>query len=400
LSGLALHKIYGLGEIELVLGDDNIEEICINSAESPLIVYHKSYGWLKTNMSLSDEKDIFDIASQIGRNVGREITNLNPIMDARLVTGDRVASTLFPVSSQGNTVTIRRFAREPWTIIDFISPEYNTLSPEIAAFLWLCIQYELSFMVAGGTASGKTSLLNTLCAFIPPGQRIISIEDTREIQLPEHLNLNWIQLLTRNPNPEGLGGVNMLDLIIRAFRMRPDRIIVGEVRTRKEAEVLFEAMHTGHSVYSTMHADTCMHVKRRLVEPPISIPETELEILSLAVAQYRDRVKGLRRTFELAEFIPGSQDRRLELNYLYRWRVKNDTFEKIATSKRIFNDLNLYTGMSVKEIEQDLLNKKNVLDWMLKNNIRKMGDIGRVINMYYLQPDELMKHIGKSGGAV
>jgi flagellar protein FlaI len=397
LAGLTLHKLYGLDEIELLLGDDNIEDICINSSQVPLIVYHRKYGWLKTNLFLREEKDVFDIASQIGRNVGREITNLNPIMDARLVTGDRVASTLFPVSSQGNTLTIRRFARKPWTIIDFISPEYNTLSSEIAAFLWMCIQYELSIMVAGGTASGKTSLLNTLCAFIPPGQRIISIEDTREIQLPEHLGINWIQLTTRNPNPEGLGGVSMLDLMLAALRMRPDRVIVGEIRTRAEAEVLFEAMHTGHSVYSTMHADTCMHVKRRLVEPPISIPETELEILNLSVAQYRDRVRGIRRTFEVTEVIPGTTERKLELNYLFRWRVKADNFERIATSKRIYNDLNLYTGMSVKAIEEDLADKKMVLEWLRDNKVREMNEIGRVINMYYLQPDELMKHVGKAG---
>jgi len=401
LSGIALHRVYGLGELEVILGDDMIEEICINAARTPIIVYHRKHGWLKTNITIPEEKNIFDYASQIGMKVGKDITNLNPIMDARLITGDRVAASVFPISVQGNTVTIRKFARDPWTIVDFMSPEYNTVSPEIAAFLWLCIQYELSIMVAGGTASGKTSMLNSMCAFIPPGQRVISIEETREIQLPNHLSLNWLQLTTRDPNPDGHGGVSMLDLIISALRMRPDRIIVGEIRSRSEAEVLFEAMHTGHSVYSTMHADTCMHVKRRVTEPPIQIPEAELESLQVILTQYRDRMHGIRRTFEIAEVIPGTTERRLELNYLYRWRVKTDSFDSINKSTRVYNDLNLYTGMTVKEIEQDLKEKQTILEWLLENRINKMNDIGRVMTLYHTQREELLESVkaGKKGGA-
>ncbi len=393
LSGLIMHRVYGLDDLEIILGDDLIEELCINAGDLPIIVYHRKYGWLKTNVVVPEEKDIFDYASLIGRKVGKDITNLNPLMDARLITGDRVAASLFPISSQGNTITIRKFAREPWTIVDFMSPEYNTISSEIAAFLWLCIQYELSVMVAGGTASGKTSMLNSLCAFIPPGQRVVSIEDTREIQLPSHLGLNWIQLTTREPNPDGLGGVTMLDLIVSSLRMRPDRVIVGEIRNRDEAEVLFEAMHTGHSVYSTMHADTAMHVRRRVTEPPIQIPEAELEALQVILTQYRDRLHGIRRTFEIAEVIPGTRERRLELKYLYRWRIKTDTFEQVDRSNRVYNDLNLYTGMSVKEIEQDLLEKKQVLEWLLENKVNRMDEIGQVMNMYYTDKDELINAV-------
>jgi len=400
LSGIALQRVYGLGDLDMILGDDLIEEICINSAATPIIIYHRRHGWLKTNIMVQSEDDIFDYASQIGRRVGKDITNLNPLMDARLITGDRVMASMFPISSQGNTITIRKFARDPWTIVDFMDPAHNTISPDIAAFMWLCIQYELSIMIAGGTASGKTSMLNSFCAFIPPGQRVISIEDTREIQLPSHLSLNWIQLTTRNPNPDGLGGVSMLNLIVSSLRMRPDRIIVGEIRDRDEAEVLFEAMHTGHSVYSTMHADTCQHVRRRVTEPPIAIPEAELEALQVIVTQYRDRLHGIRKTFEVAEVVPGTTERKLELNYLYRWRVKTDTFEAIDRSTRVYNDLNLYTGMTVKEIEADLKEKQNVLKWLLANKLNRIHDIGRVMNMYYTDKDELMAAVnaGRAGG--
>jgi archaeal flagellar protein FlaI len=390
LSGIALQRVYGLGDLELILGDDLIEEVCINAGGLPIIIYHRRHGWLKTNIVVQTEDDVFDYASQIGRRVGKDITNLNPLMDARLITGDRVMASMFPISSQGNTITIRKFAREPWTIVDFMGLTHHTISTEIGAFMWLCYQYELSVLVAGGTASGKTSMLNSLCAFIPPGQRVISIEDTREIQLPPHLKLNWIQLTTRNPNPDGLGGVTMLDLIVSSLRMRPDRIIVGEIRDRSEAEVLFEAMHTGHSVYSTMHADTCQHVRRRVTEPPIGIPEAELESLQVILTQYRDRLHGIRRTFEVAEILPGTTERRLELKYLYRWRVKTDSFESIDRSSRVFNDLNLYTGMSVKEIELDMREKKQILDWLIETKTNRMDDIGRVMNMYYTQKDDLL----------
>ncbi len=395
LSGLALHRIYGLDELDIILGDDDIEEICINSGGTPIVVYHRRHGWLKTNVHIPNEDDVFDYASRIGRRVGKDITNLNPLMDARLISGDRVMASMYPISMQGNTITIRKFARDPWTIVDFMSDEYHTISPEIAAFLWMGIHYELSIMVAGGTASGKTSILNSLAAFVPPGQRIISIEDTREIQLPSHLGLNWIQLTTREPNPDGLGGVNMLDLIISSLRMRPDRIIVGEIRDRAEAEVLFEAMHTGHSVYSTMHADTCQHVRRRITEPPISIPDAELEALEIIVTQYRDRLHGMRRTFEVAEIIPGTSERKLDLNYLYRWRVKSDTFDSVDRSNRVFNDINLYTGMTPKEIDADLIEKQRILEWMTDNKIRGVDEVGRVMNLYYTDKDDLLRAVDK-----
>ena len=239
LAGILLHRTYGLGDIELLMNDDWLEEVCVNTSHVPLTAYHKRHGWIKTNLNLRDERSVYNYAAQIGRKVGRNITNLDPIMDAHLLTGDRVNASLFPISSLGNTITIRKFARQPWTITHFISPEFATLSKEIAAFLWLSIQYELNMIVGGGTASGKTSVLNCLLSLIQPTQRVITIEDTRELNLPKYLYWNWIPLTTRESNPEGKGEVSMLDLIVTSLRMRPDRIVLGEIRRRKEAEVLF-----------------------------------------------------------------------------------------------------------------------------------------------------------------
>ena len=388
LAGLLLHRMFGLGEIDVLTHDDWLEEIALNNAKTPIAVYHRKYGWLRSNMYLPNEDEIFNYSAQIGRKVGRQIALLTPIMDARLETGDRVCATLSPISSHGNTITIRRFARSPWTIISLISEHARTMTPEMAAMLWLAFHYELNMIVAGGTASGKTSALNALCAFIPPSQRIITIEDTRELMLPDQ-QWNWVPLLTRNANPEGLGEVSMLDLLVTSLRMRPDRIILGEMRRAPEAEVLFEAMHTGHSTYATLHADTSSQVIRRLTQPPISIPSSELTSLHLLVVQYRDRRKNLRRTLEISEVVAGSQSSELSAKIIYRWRPRSDTFDRIAEPTKFYDELNLHTGMTKQEIDEQIKDRANILVWMRENKLDSIEHVGNVFAQYYLDPDSI-----------
>jgi flagellar protein FlaI len=395
LAGILLHRMYGLGDIEMLMGDDFLEEIGVNGSYEPIAVYHRKFGWMKSNIRMASEDEIYNYASQIGRKAGRDITLLNPILDAHLSSGDRANATLFPISTGGNTITIRRFARNPWTIIDFVDPKMNALSGDMAAFLWLCIQYEINMLIVGGTASGKTSTLNSLCALIPPSDRIITIEDTRELSLPQYLRWNWIPLTTRNPNPEGQGAVTMLGLMLSALRMRPDRIIVGEIRKRREAEVLFEAMHTGHAVYSTVHADTASQVLRRLTHPPIELPVTELQSLQLILVQYRDRRKEIRRTYELTEVVVSPAET-LTLNSLYRWKARTDDFEKANESLRVLEELNLHTGMTEKEIGEDVGNKKLILEWMLKNDIRSIDKVGSIVGIYYKTPATVIEAAEKN----
>jgi len=395
LCDTLLFAMYGLGDMELMMLDDWLEEIAVNGSQNPISVYHRKFGWLKTNMFVPTEEDIYNYASQIGRKAGREINLLSPIMDAHLTSGDRVSATLFPISTLGDTITIRRFARNPWTIIDFIDPKLNTLSSDMAAFLWLCIQYEMNMLVVGGTASGKTSVLNTLCHLLPANQRTITIEDTRELSLPSYLKWNWIPLTTRNPNPEGKGGVGMIDLMESSLRMRPDRVIVGEVRRRREAEVLFEAMHTGHAVYSTVHADNAAQLIRRLTNRPIELPPNELQALHLIVVQYRDRRKGLRRTSEITE-LTSSAAGQATLNSIYRWRPRTDAFDKINESLRVLEELNMHTGMTMEEIKNDIADKKSILEWMLKNNIRTVDKVGSTVGFYYKSPAEIIRAAEKN----
>ncbi len=389
LIGTLLQKMYGLGVIEYMINDDGLEEIAINNSETPIVVYHKKHGWLMTNIQISSEEEIYAYSSQIGRKSGREITLLNPIMDAHLYTGERVTATLFPISTEGHTITIRKFARNPWTITEFIN--LNTLSLDMAALLWQAVQYEMNILIGGGTASGKTSMLNVVSTFIPPTERIVSVEETREINLPKFLKWNWVPLTTREPNVEGKGGVSMLDLIQSSLRLRPDRIIVGEVRKETEAQVMFEAMHTGHSVYSTMHADTSEQIIRRLTHQPFNIPTTEMETLQLLIIQYRDRRTGRRRTFEISEIARSSEG--ISVNHLFAWSPRTDKFNKVGRRTRIFEELNLHTGMTPEEQEKDLKQKKTILNWMIKQGITHIDTVGSVVNAYYKSPETVLKGI-------
>lgn len=387
-----LNELLGLDEIEFFLSDPMLEEIVVNSAGEPVRVFQKKYGWLKTNVTPKSEAKIQNYANTIARRIGREITTLNPLLDAHLISKDRANAILSPISSKGNTITIRKFARDPWTVTDFMASK--TVSSEILALIWLAIQYEMNMIVSGGTASGKTSLLNILMPFVQPNHRILSIEDTRELQLPSFLY--WCPLVTREPNPEGKGEVSMLDLLINALRMRPDRIIMGEVRKQREAEVLFEAMHTGHSVYCTLHADTCSQTITRLTNPPVNIPHSMLDSVHINVVMFRDRRRGIRRIFELGEFVPDEESIKTgaikyKPNIIYAWNARDDTIPMVNKPNRLFEELERHTGLDPKEIMQDIETKKSILEWLVKNKIRQVEEVGKVINRYYVDKDAVIE---------
>jgi len=374
LTNYLIEENLGLGKIEVLLKDPHLEEIVINSHESPVWVYHKRHGWLETNIRIYTEARIRHYATLIGRNVGKEITTLSPLMDAHLLTGDRVNATLTPISSNGNTITIRKFSSDPWTITKFI--KLNVLSAEAAALIWLGIENELSILIAGGTGSGKTSMLNVIANFFPPNQRIISIEDTRELMLPK--TLHWVPMETRMANPEGKGGITMLDLVINSLRMRPDRIIMGEIRRKAEAEVLLEAMHTGHSVYGTIHANNAEETIARLTNPPIDLPKPMISAISMILVQNRNRRTGTRRTLQIAEVLSEG-----EAHVLMQLDVQKDKIEKISASKILTERLKLYTGLSGNNLDEDLKKKVKVLNWLVKNNIEDVNDVGAIMSKYY-----------------
>lgn len=390
LLGTLMQEMLGLGRIEFLVADPTLEEIVIPSAKEPIRVYSKKHGWLETNITIKKEEDIVNYSNIIARRVGRQITVLSPLLDAHLSSGDRINAVLYPINTKGNTITIRKFARDPYTIIDLIKSK--TCDVNIASVLWLAIEYEMNVLISGGTGSGKTSFLNACLPFIPPNQRIISIEDTRELMLPDFLY--WTPLVTRTPNPEGKGEVSMLDLLVNSLRMRPDRIILGEMRKQQEAMVLFEAMHTGHSVYSTVHADSAPETISRLVNPPLNVPPNLLKSVNLNVVMFRDRRRGIRRVLQLAEFEAAKGG--AHANILYRWASENDTIVRHGESARFFEDLSRHTGLSEVELNKDLEEKKGILNWLIGQGIRSLEDFGKVMNLYYRNKESLMSAIHRN----
>jgi flagellar protein FlaI len=384
LVSYLISKVLGLGVVEIIKSDSELEEIVINSSREPIYIYHKKWGWCKTNQKIKDDDSILHLASMIGRKIGKEITNLAPLLDAHLPTGDRVNATIKPITAVGPTITIRKFSDDPWTITKFL--QNGTMDFQTAALIWLAIQFEMSALVVGGTASGKTSCLNVLTNLIPPNQRIVSIEDTREIRMPRYMH--WVPMVSREPNSEGKGSIQMEDLLVNSLRMRPDRIIVGEVRKKIQAETLFEAIHTGHSVYATFHANDAEEALVRLTHPPISVPKTMMPAVSLLIVQFRNRRTGTRRTFQIAEIT-----REGEINILYQYNNKTKKMEIKNKSERFFQSLELFTGNSSKELQQSMEEKVKVLKYLVKNRLGTVEEVGRVMSLYYTDKDYLMKEI-------
>ncbi len=382
LIAYLINLMLGLGELEAPVADDKLEEIAVNGSKFPVWVFHKKWGWCKTNIMMGDENSIYEDSEQIGRRVGREITNLSPLMDAELPDGSRVNATLFPVSQSGNTLTIRKFSKNPWTMPALVSAK--SISKDLAGLLWLCIQNEISMLISGGTASGKTSFLNAMSIFMPPDRRVISVEETRELTLPEFMQ--WVPMLTRQANPEGKGAIGLYDLMINALRQRPDIMLVGEIRTKADAETLFEAIHTGHAVYGTVHADNAEDTMIRMTNPPIAIPKIMMNSIGGVVSLFRHRRLGIRRMLEFAE-VTGAG----EANVISRWNLRNDTFVKVSELSRLAEIISLYGGYTRSEIDQDVDEKGQVIDWMIKNKIFDVTSCGLVVANYYRHQDKMMQ---------
>jgi len=369
-----VQKSLDLGFVDILINDSHIEEITINGSSSQVMVYHRKYGWLKTNLKFLSDDEIRNIASRIALENKKFFSVLNPLLDAHLQGGHRVNATLDPISTKGSTLTIRRFSDKPWTVSDLINS--RTSSSIALAIIWIAMENELSIIVAGGTGSGKTSFLNAISSFIPADQRIISVEDTREIRLPDYAH--WVPMEARQINQEGKGEISMLDLIVNSLRMRPDRIVIGEIRRREEANVLFEAMRTGHSVYGTFHANTAAETVLRLSNAPIEIPKISLNALGLIVIQHRDRKTGRRVTLQIAELSPQGDE---NVILQYNPKTRKHYFKNRPTN--LIQKLEEFQGIGEQEFMNLIKERAFVLDYLAKFNISQIEKVGEIINQYY-----------------
>ena len=393
LSRKLLRDIIGYGKIDSLIQDDELEEIMIIGIGKPIFVYHRKYGMMKTNIQYDNERDIMDLIDSIARQINRRIDKETPILDGRLIDGSRINATIPPVSADGPSLTIRKFKRDPLTIIDLINSK--TLSCELAAFLWLCIDglgvKSANAIISGGTSSGKTTTLNALSAFINPKERIITIEDTLELQIPhEHV----IRMETRPPNVENKGELTMNDLVKNSLRQRPDRIIVGEVRAR-EAITLFTALNTGHSGFGTLHSNDARETITRLTNPPMSVPKIMVQAIDFIIMQnriYTPSGVSYRRISEVAEIV-GIEEGTVQLNKIFQWNPERDTIDNVSITSKTLTQIANLSGNSINDLYREIENRELVLNHMVQKNIRSVNDVNNVLELYYNSPDKVLEQI-------
>ncbi len=397
LAELIVNDMVGYGLLEPLLEDDEIEEIMVIGPRRPVYVFHRKYGMLETNVVFQDPQEIVNIIQRIASSVGRRIDASSPLLDARLPDGSRVNATLSPPALDGPTVTIRKFKKDPLTIVDLI--KYNTLSSEVAAFLWLMVDglgvWPKNILIAGGTGSGKTTTLNALAIFIRDRERVVTIEDTAELQLPiKHL----VRFEVRPPSIEGKGEIDMNTLLKNTLRMRPDRIIIGEVRG-PEAKTLFTAMNTGHNgTLATLHANSARECITRLTNEPMNVPVITIPALDLIVMQARythEKRGSIRRVIEITE-VDGVSEGTVALSKLYEYDPVADKLRSTGTPSTLKQELAKQVGISVEEVNRELERRKLVLDYLLKNNIRDIYDVRRWVESYYSNPESTLQKIEAS----
>ena len=388
-SAYVLYNSIGLKQLSFFSLDDDLEELMVNSPQN-IFVFHKKYGMCRTDVSLS-EKDLTNIIQKIALTIGRELNGKNAVLDARLPDGSRVNATICELSPTGATLTIRKFSAIPLTILDLI--ENNTLSSEAAALLWLMVEgfgnSPQNIIVAGGTASGKTTFLNILSNFIRLNERVISIEDTIELSLLAREN--WVALEARsNPNEEVL----MDSLLKNAMRMRPDRLIIGEVRG-EEALSLFNAMDTGHQgCLGTIHANNAREAVMKLGEKPLCVPQAMIPLLDIIIIMQRrySKERGMqRRVTQIVEL--SRMDDKVLFGNLFDFDEKSDFLKRTGISGTVLEEIAVKNSLSKLEVMNEIVIRRKVLEWMLKEGIRKPLEVLEVIDTYYYNPEKVLKTI-------
>lgn len=397
LARKLFQDLVGYGEIDPLIRDDNLEEIMVIGIDKPVFVYHREYGMMKTNILFKDAGEVMNLIDSIARQINRRIDQESPILDGRLPDGSRVNATIPPISADGPSMTIRKFKRDPLTIIDLINSK--TISVELAAFFWLCFDglgvKSANAIISGGTSSGKTTTLNALSSFINPKERIITIEDTLELQIPhEHV----IRMETRPPNVENRGELTMNDLVKNSLRQRPDRIIVGEVRG-SEAITLFTALNTGHSGFGTLHSNDARETITRLTNAPMSVPNIMISAIDFIIMQnriYRSDGVSFRRISEVAE-VSGIEEGVIQLNKIFEWDPQSDTIKNVGITSKTLTEIANVSGNSLNSLYDEIKNREIVLQHMVDWNIRSIRDVSTVLEMYYLDSQKVLNRILLAG---
>ncbi len=385
-----IRNFLGNERINSLMLDPNIEDISCDGIGIPVFMYHNEYRNIKTNI-IFEEDELNSLVIKLCQKSGKHISISEPMVDATLPDGSRLQATLGKeITTRGSSFTIRKFRGDPITPIDLIN--YNTCNVEMMVYYWLTIENGNCAIFAGGTASGKTSLLNSVSLFIPPLSKVVSIEDTRELTLHHE---NWIAGVTRKSLATGnTGEISMYDLLRSALRQRPEYILVGEIRG-EEALTLFQAISTGHATYSTMHAGDVQTVVNRLDSPPLNVPHVmlqSLDILSIQKQTFVDE-KRVRRTQSLVEFTGiDTKTGYIRINELYKWDPLTDTFVRNGESYAL-ETIMLNRGWDKKKLSFELDTRQQILEYLLEKNMRDYISISLVVQAYSANPEMVIQAI-------
>jgi len=376
----------GYGLIDPLMHDPNIEDISCDGSNLPIFVYHDEYTDIETNV-VFEEQELNNFVIQLAQRSGRHVSVSDPVVSTTLPDGSRIELALGEeVTPRGSAFTIRKYADEPFTPIDLL--EFGTFSLEMLAYLWLAIESNKSLIFAGGTAAGKTTSMNAVSMFIPPRSKVLTIEDTRELSLYHD---NWLSSVTRERLDDS--DITMYDLLRSALRHRPEYIIVGEVRG-EEAITLFQAMNTGHTTFSTMHADSVQTVINRLENEPINVPRPMVQSLDILCVQVLGRSgdERVRRAKTLAE-IEGIDQRTGELDYstTYSWQANEDRFEE--RNSELVAEIREERGWSQSELLSEINDRKRFLQFLSNQGVSDYRRFTAMVNKYYADKERVMERI-------
>ncbi len=394
-----LRDFVGYGPVEVLILDPKVEDISCDGVEVPLFVFHGKYESVKTNVTFTDEDQLNSFIVALGQRCGKAVSVSSPILDGTTPEGHRVQATYArEITTRGASFTIRRFKERPFTPVDLVLA--GSASEEMIAYFWLAAEQGESLIICGGPAAGKTSTLNAIALFIPPTSKIVSIEDTREVNLPHE---NWIPGATRSgtgdrgADGKAAGEVDMFDLVRAALRQRPNYIIVGEVRG-KETYTMFQAMATGHTTYSTMHADSVKSMVNRLENPPINTPRILLSALNNVIIQIQARtekgvVRRLKQVLEIVGFEPETNE--LITNTVYEWDPGTDKFVFKGHSF-LFDKIMDLRNYGPDDMDAEFQRRTEVIRYLVRNAITDYRQLWGTIAQYYKDPNEVMKRVTAS----
>lgn len=379
----------GLGKIEPLMRDQMIEDISCDGVGIPIFIYHRDpdIGSVVSNVKFDSAEELDSFIIKLSQLAGKSISVAEPLVDGTLPDGSRLQATLATdIARKGSNFTIRKFIEEPLTPIHLLN--YKTVDVKTLAYLWMAVDYGRSILVAGGTASGKTTLLNVLSLFIRPEKKIVSIEDTAELKLPHP---HWVPSVARTSVSGAAKEIDMYRLLKESMRQRPEYIVVGEVRGQ-EAFILFQQIATGHPSLATIHADDIDKLVDRLTTAPISLPHSLIGSLDLIVFISRMRIKDkfVRRLNEVLEMIKFSaHEQRPIVNRVFKWNPIGDKIE-VTEKSMLLKKISDVTGMNEQEVKDEMERRMMVLNWMHEKNITNYQDVYKILNMYYYYPQRVI----------